>query len=852
MTEGAESGAFGAGQQAGETDLFGPGPESDPLAWYTPPDPASDLFASAPPEMHRAWRSLAQGFARAYPHDLAQLQAHVDRHVEDLGLGYRIAGDEHERPWPLNPMPILIGAGEWARVSEGLVQRAQLLERVIADLYGPQTLIAKGALPAAVVSGSPNFARRLVGATPRGGHYLHVYGVDLARGPSGEWRVLSDLVTFPVGIGYAIENRQALARSTGGLLAGLGARQHSGFFDALRRGIANHCQRDEPRMALLTPGRFNQYYSEQAHLARHLGFALVEGRDLTVREDRLYARTIAGLKRIDGLWRWITTRDLDPMNFDARSQIGVPGLVSAAAANSLVVTNWPGVGVVQSRAMPAFLPRLARAMLGEELVLPNAATWWCGGEKEREHVLAHLDQLVVSPAYQRAAPGFPDGRRRAGASLSDEERRIVTERLAVRPMDYVAQEIVKLSTTPVLAGGRLEARGFTLRAFLARDESGEWTVLDGGFARVFEQSAMRSTLMGLGDISTDVCILDETRAPGPEAVLETGEREVRRDQGLLPSQAADNLFWLGRYGERAHQTARVVRVLIDEVATRGQGGDPERETPAKGGAPSTLERLVALLRNLGAIAPPAPDLSQLDLAAQALGGEAQGSVRAIVEREQMIALLLRDRLSRDSWRALQRPAPDFLARDIESMASACDRLVERHATIAWLTTDSLARGPAWRFLDMGLRVERASMILQAAQAMIPGSASADDLSALLDIADGQSAYRSRYLSMPYIARVYDLILLDPAQPQGLAFQLERIERHLAAIPPLRDDGMPEAPLHAVRQLRARVEGTKAAAIGTMTIEALRQDVAELSQAISARFFLQTDTASAARAARRLG
>lgn len=850
MSEGAERGAFGAEG----TDLLRPDPEFDPLASYTPPDPASDLFASAPPEMHRAWRSLARSLARQYPGDLGELQVHLDRHVEDLGLSYRIAGDEHERPWPLNPMPILIGAQEWEQVSVGLVQRAELLEQVIADLYGPQKLVAEGALPAAVVSGSPNFARRLVGLTPEGGHYLHVYGVDLARGPSGEWRVLSDLVTFPVGIGYAIENRQALARSTGGLLASLGARQHSGFFDALRRGIANHCQRDDPRMALLTPGRFNQFYSEQAHLARHLGFNLVEGRDLTVREDRLYARTIAGLKRIDGLWRWITTRDLDPMSFDARSQIGVPNLVSAAA-QSLVVTNWPGVGVVQSRAMPAFLPRLARAVLGEELILPNAATWWCGGAKEGSHVLANLDQLVISPAYQRAAAGFPDGRRRAGASLTAAERQLITERIAIRPMDYVAQEIVKLSTTPVLAGGQLEARGFTLRAFLARDESGAWRVLDGGFARVFEQSAMRSTVMGLGDISTDVCILDQSQRSVPEAVLETGAREVRRDQGLLPSQAADNLFWMGRYGERTHQTARIIRVLIDQVAMRGQGqrqGQGKGAAKSKSAAPSTLERLVNLLHNLGAIAKPAPAQSHLDLATLALGGDAPGSVRSLISREQMIALLLRDRLSRDSWRAVQRPMPDYLPGDIEGMAAACDRLVDRHATLAWLMTDSLARGPAWRFLDMGLRIERASMILQATQALIPGSASADNLSALLDIADSQSAYRSRYLSMPYISRVYDLMLLDPAQPQGLAFQLGQIEKHLAAIPPLRVDGMPEAPLHAIRQLRAQVEGIDAAAIGTMTIEALRTNIAELSQAISARFFLQTDTAQATRSARRLG
>jgi uncharacterized circularly permuted ATP-grasp superfamily protein/uncharacterized alpha-E superfamily protein len=809
-----------------DADLPGP----DPLAQYTAPDAAADLYANSPPPVREAWRSFAAGFARQGNGDLALLQQYLDRHVEDMGLAFRVTGDEHERPWPLNPMPILIGAPEWEQVARGLVQRAELLERIIADLYGPQELVASGQLPAAVVSGSSNFARRLVGLKPPGGYFLHVYAVDLARGPTGEWRVLADRVRFPVGIGYAIQNRQALARTTGGLLAAIGTRQHGAFFDALTRGLASHCQRPDPRIALLTPGRFSQSYPEQAHLARHFGFSLVEGRDLAVREGRLFARTIAGLKRIDAVWRWITTRDLDPLHFDARSQIGVPNLI-AAASQGLVLTNWPGVGVVESRAMPAFLPRLARSMLGEPLILPNAATWWCGGAKERAHVLANFDQLVISSAFHRKIVGLPDGHTRAGASLTPEERASIERGMAMRPMDYIAQEIVNLSTTPVLAQGRFEPRGFTLRAFLARDENGEWIPLEGGFARVSEHGALRTSLMGLGDISTDVCIIDSVTPSAPDAFLPTRLHEIRREQGLLPSQAADNLFWMGRYSERAHQTARIVRVLIDQAATLGRERVPS----------TTVNRLSKLLANLDAVPSTKREVPLAELAALALGSEERsGSVARLLERERQIALLLRDRLTRDSWRAVQRPMPAFLPGDIESMALACDQLIERHATLAWLLTDGMSHGDAWRFLDLGMRIERGSMILQAAQAIIPGSASADDLSALLELADAQSLYRSRYMTMPYIARVYDMILLDPAQPRGLAFQLARIEDQLAAIPPLRSDAMPEAQQRAIRQLRAAVEGLDASEIGTMTIAELRKQLAALSDAIGKRFFLQDE------------
>ena len=814
----------------GGVDLFGPDPQVDPLAYYARQAPPGDVYTQATPSLQKAWHDLARRLAGQSHGNLADAQSDLDRHVEDLGLAYRLTGDEHERPWPLGPMPILVEAAEWEGVAQGLIQRANLLERVIADLYGAQELVRDGHLPASVVSGSNDFARRMVGTVPKGGRFMHTYAVDLARGPDGEWRVLADRVRFPVGIGYAIQNRQALTRATGGLLASIGSRSHSGFFETLRRGIAASCDRDDPQIALLTPGRFSQSYPEQAILARQLGFSLVEGRDLTVRQGHLFARTIAGLKRIDALWRWITTRDLDPINFDARSRIGVSGLI-AAAKGALVLTNWPGAGVVESRAMPAFLPRLARHVLGENLSLPNAATWWCGGENERDYVRANLDRLVISSAFRRPVMGLPDGRTRAGADLTTDERAALEAGLATRPMDYTAQEIVNLSTTPALANGRFEARGFTLRAFLARDEGGDWTVLQGGFGRVSHDGNLRTTLMGLGDISKDVCIIEPTRPQAPSSVLTSAPRDIRREQGLLPSLAADNLFWLGRYGERAQQTARIVRVLVDQLAQCGD--DPRSST--------TVTRLGKLLTTLGAIRRPNKNTAFADMAAEALNsGSAPGSVNTLITREKHIAQILRDRLSTDGWRALQHSAPAFVAGDFDSISHACDQVIERHATLSWLLMDGMNRGPEWRFLDMGLRLERASMIVQATQAIIPGSASANDLSALLELVDSLSLYRSRYLTMPYIARVQDMVLLDPAQPRSLAFQIRAIESHLCALPSLLAEGEAEAPLLKAREMIAGLAAMDPARIGPVALATSRQDLDTLYKAISERYFLPVE------------
>lgn len=807
-------------------DSFGVGPSAPSLASYTPDRDRGDIYADALPEIAARWDSFAAGIAGP-----AGVQGYLDRHVEDLGLGFRIAGDEHERAWPLNAMPIIIGAEEWRRIEEGLIQRARLIEQLLADIYGEQRLVSEGLLPASVISGSRDFLPRMMGLTPPSGQYLYVYGVDLARGPTGEWRVLSDRVRLPVGIGYALENRIALARGTGSLMASIGTKRLDGFFEAIRSGIAARCAREDPRIALLTPGRFNQSYPEQAHLARYLGFSLVEGRDLLVRDQKLYVRTIGGLKRVDALWRWMNARSLDPLAFDSKSEIGVPGIFSAWTGSGLVTANWPGAGVVEARAMSAFLPRLSHTLFGEPLKLPNLATWWCGQDSECEYVLANLDNLMLSSSFRTTPEGLEDGRTRAGASFTGAERDRLLDAIRRRPMDYAGQEIVRLSTTPCFLDGHFEPRAFTIRTFLVRDAQGNWNIMPGGFARVSQQGDLRTSLMAEGDLSADVCIVEDTSGPDvvdPPALIPP---PIRRAAGELPSQAADNLFWLGRYGERAEMTARVVRTLL---ATTG--------APRAGGS-TVLARLGGLLSGWSAAsaAGGAPEA----LAATALGEtKHNGSVVSLVTSVRQVARLLRDRLTLDSWRVINRPMPAYHSNDSDSMAEAADRLIERFATLAGLTAESMTRTPAWRFLDMGLRIERASLTVQAAMSMIPGSASADDLAALLELFDCQYLYRSRYLAIPFIAPVLDMVLLDPDQPRSLAFQVARLVEHIATLPVLSADGMPEPPLRQVQQIQSRIAALDAARIDHATLAGLRGALFALSDAIAQRYFLKIDRAEA--------
>lgn len=822
----------GPGPSIQGTDLLGLPPGTDPLANYAAGAANSDIYLSAKPDIACHWRDFAAGLAKAGQGDIGRIQAYIDRHVDDLGLAFRLTGDEQERAWPLAPMPIVIGAEEWRSIEAGLVQRATLLETVIADIYGEQQLVFDGRLPASIISGSANFASRMVGMKPNWKHFLHVYAVDLARGPTGEWRVLADRVRLPTGIGYALENRLALARATGDLLGSIGTRRQADFFEALRHGIAADCARADPRIGLLTPGRFNQSYPEQAHLARHLGFSLVEGRDLVVNDGRVFVRTIAGLKRIDALWRWINTRDVDPMHFDSHSRIGVPNLLSAYTDDGVVLANWLGAGVIDSRAMSAFLPRLCKSLLGEPLKLPNVATWWCGQQDEKDYVLANLDKLILTSAFGNDVAGLPGGHSVAGIELTPAQRTTLAEAIARRPMDYAAQEIVKLSTTPCLVEGSFEPRSFTLRAFLARDGEGRWVALPGGFGRVSDRHELRPSLMGLGDLSADVCVVEKVSSERTVAPPPLNPPPIRRAEGALPSQAADNLFWLGRYCERAHQTALVIRTLLDTAS--GQHADTDAGT--------ATARLSMLLHRWGAVSKLGASQPALQTAITALTSQDQrGSVAALVETARQIALLLRDRLSRDSWRVIHRPLPDFRAHDPDSVSAATGIVIERFAAFARLTADNMTRTAAWRFLDMGICMERASLIVQVVGTMVPGSASAEDLAALLELVDGQSLYRSRYLTMPFIAPVMDMILLDPLQPRGLAFQLATIASHLSAMPVLQDDGMMEQPLRIVHQLLGTIDGTTADKLDTPTLQGFGTHLSELSDAISRRYFLQEET-----------
>jgi uncharacterized circularly permuted ATP-grasp superfamily protein/uncharacterized alpha-E superfamily protein len=795
---------------------------------------AGDLFRHAPPDVAAKWLAAAEGLAALRDDAGIPVQEVVARQIQDLGLSFRMTGDDDERPWPLSPMPLIVGADEWAVVERGLIQRAQLLEQVTADIYGDQHLIRDGHLPAALVTGSQFFARNMVGQRPRGGHYLHVYAVDLARGPRGHWRVLGDRLRLANGIGYALENRLALSRSTGTMLSDIHARRLAQFFSDLRSGIARSCTRENPRIAMLTPGRLNQSYPEQAHLARYLGFPLVEGRDLTVNDDRLYLRTIAGPKRIDAVWRWIDTNALDPLAFNARSEIGVPDLFEAFARGGVELSNWPGAEVLEAPAFAAFLPRLCRVLCREEPVLPNIATWWCGQDREAQIVHSRMDELVLSSAFGQQVEGLPDARPVAFSALSAPARAALVDAMQRRPMDYCGQEIVQLSTTPALIDERFVPRAFTVRAFVARGPDGEWTVMPGGFARLSARGEIMTMLMGEGDLSADVCVVDGAVTKGPALGTLSESPRVRRGGGILASQAADNLFWFARYVERAELTVRVIRAIL---------GSTIEVDAAAGSNPEVIGKLLELLVQWGTISPetaklPVPQACHAALTEAVLAG----GVATIFGRIRSTGLALRDRFTPDFWRIASRPVPVPDSNRPGVLLRAARELVERLSALSGLLSENFVRGPSWRFLDLGRRIERALAVCATVQALAGNGEQIDALGALLDLSDSQITYRARYLTGPRREPVLDLLLLDPDNPRSLAFQARAICTHIEALPSLGEDMLPEPPLLQAHALLEPLQSRTIAAFSNADLATTRSRLLSLSDTIAARYFLQFEKA----------
>jgi uncharacterized circularly permuted ATP-grasp superfamily protein/uncharacterized alpha-E superfamily protein len=732
-------------------------------------------------EAYQPFNSAMPGFSAS---EFKQRHETARRLIQEQGVTYNVYSDNHaaERPWQLDLVPMMITADEWRRLEAGLIQRATLLDRILADCYGPQRLINEGALPPALVFAQPDFLRPCHGIQPPGDTYLHLYAADLVRMPGGEWRVLSDRTQIPTGAGYALANRLIASRILPEAFRDCRVQRLAGFFREFQNTLARLGARrsDRPRVVLLTPGPFNETYFEQAWLARYLGYSLVEGQDLTVRDDRVFLKTLSGLEPVDVIFRRVDDDCCDPLELRSDSMLGVPGLVGAIRAGTVVIANSLGSGLLQSPAFMPFLPSLCKRLLGEELKLSSVPTWWCGQPETERYVAEHLSRLAVGKAfrshYGQLFPALPDDK---------PTNKAVLDEIGFQPHLYIAQERLTLSTAPTWTGAELAPRSVSVRAYAVATSKG-YHVMPGGLTRVATDGERHRISLHHGGSNKDTWVLAD--GPVEEITLLTFDRgnvELRRVGNNLPSRLADNFFWIGRYCERADATARLLRSALLRLGAEGTGDSlpliqPLLETLIAQGQVSTLPKGV----------PSPPEAIEAELLGGIIDGKRRGSLSSIVVELQRLAALVRDRTSNDLWRVVTHVAELLAPTNTKSPFLAADavdtlnRVLLHLAAFHGLARENMTRAQGWRFLDIGLRIERALYLCSFLDCALRSKEATNPsvLEAVLEVADSSLTYRSRYTLLPNIAAVYDLVLLDDTNPRSLLFQLNQLSRHFERLP----------------------------------------------------------------------
>lgn len=737
-----------------------------------------EFFDGGVPRPH--WAFLAELVTRADDAQAASLDATVRRLVDEHALTYLTDGQR--RPWRLDPLPFMLSSEDWTQLEAGLIQRAELLNAIVADLYGEQQLFQQG-LPLPLAFANPEYLLPSCGYHAPAGTYLHVLAFDLGRSPDGRWRILNNRSQSPSGLGFSLENRMILARSSPELFSRGNIARLAQFFRRFSdhlQSLGRSCGTDDGLSVILTAGPEQSTYSEHTYLGRYLGFPVVEGADLTVRGGEVFLKTLEGLKRINMIWRQISSADCDPLELNAQSLLGTPGLLRAAAQGNVLMANAIGSGVVENDAIMSFLPALNDVLFDRKLTLPSLATWWCGQPKERRHVEKKADRLVLRRAFAHRPllESTVDGY--LATDLTGKDAEAFQEALDAMPYAFVGREPIALSTVPYWDGERgWQSAPMTLRLYVTASDDG-YQVMPGGLARVATPA---------GDISKDVWV---AAAQGDDvAFVTTRTVSARRSDRDLPSRTADDLFWLGRYLERTESAVRLYRSLFRYVA----GEASLLEQPV---ALSLLTRLLAAMDLLSPhrarrAAQEGRVAVEQELWNILFDPESDDGLAKVLANVHRTAEHVRERLSGDAWRLFESlsaiPTLRWRVHGLADVVRLLDDLIEKISALNGQIVENMTRGHGWRLLDAGRRIERTRYSVRVIRDLCTGSPQeVGALALLLDLSDNTITHRARYQNHPTLTTVLDLLLVDNSNPRSVIFQIETLQSHLATMPLENDEG----------------------------------------------------------------
>jgi uncharacterized circularly permuted ATP-grasp superfamily protein/uncharacterized alpha-E superfamily protein len=768
--------------------------------------PGADLPA-------RPWGRFFEDLGREGFGDLDRRTVNLQRQLRDNGVTYNVYADTGgpQRPWSLDLFPLIITPDDWRRIETGVLQRTKLLDRVMADIYGPQQLLALNLLPPALVQGHPGYLRPLHGVRPAGGTHLHIAAFDLARDPSGAWWVVSQRTQAPSGLGYLLENRLVISRLFPEAFRDLHVQRLAATYRALLDGLRAMCPAaDEPRIVLLTPGPYNETYFEHSYLARYLGLTLVEGSDLTVRDQHLFLKTMHGLEPVHGILKRLDDEFLDPLELRPNSHLGVPGLLQAIRAGNLLVANAPGSGFLESTALLGFLPALARHLLGEELQLPSLASWWCGERAAVDAVLPQLARGVIKPTYGSASASAVLGKSLSRRELDEWAGRIVRE-----AGEHTVQAWLPLSQMPTwkqsMAGRRIVPRSLILRVFAVSDGPQSWRVLPGGLTRI-AGAELEIASMQRGGSSADTWVLTDGEVDATSLLHHDQPAvEIGRRSRSVTSRAAENLFWMGRYTERTENTARLARLALESLNGEDQSSQPLLAWLSEVSVASALV--------LPAV-PPATQSRRVferSLIAGLADTHNANSVGYNLNALGKAAAALRERLSQEQWNVIVKAEQEFFrgcralleGGDYSSVEAlrVLEALSGATAAMTGAQTDRMTRDDGWRLLSSGRHIERLGFLAAALASAFETGAVLEEggFEAVVALFDSTITFHAQYQQRHDIAALLDLLVLDRDNPRSLGWVAQTLRGRLAKLSGSAPGEMPDIVLSVPDPLNWKLE-----------------------------------------------
>ncbi len=711
---------------------------------------------------------------------LRDRQAKALRILRDDGATYNIYGDSSNpsHTWGLDMVPLVLGSDEWGNIEAGLIERAELFNLLQRDLYGPRDLIRQGVIPPEALFCHRGFLRPCQGVHLPGHHDLILHSTDLIRNQQGEILVLGDRTQSPSGAGYALENRSVMSRVFPSLFRDSHVHRLSVFFQRLRAKLTSLSpDQNQPRIAVLTPGAHNETYFEHAYLANYLGFSLVQSDDLLVRNGFLWMKSLDGLTRVDVLLRRVDDWFCDPVELRGDSRLGIASLLEVVRAGNLVIANPLGSGVLENPVFLRYMPEIARHLLGRDLRIPSVETYWCGDASDLTYVLDHIPSLVIKPVFRQQ-----NSRSVYGPELTPDGVQQMKRQIQDNPTQFVAQAVIDATYAPSFTGRALAPRPVILRSFAVANET-SYLVMPGGLTRVGpgEDAFTIASQAGAQSKDTWVIASEPERIQTDDVVDEPVNREA--DLISLPSRVVENLFWMGRYAERAEASLRILRTAFMML----NGEEPISKL--------TQHQLLHAVSMITATPPQPTDGQTAEEALQSIiqNGTVLSSISSNLNFMLYCADETKELLSSDTFRVINdiRDALKMLDSSFSGSLSsapeeALDPLVTALMALSGLIQESMIRGFGWRFMDMGRRLERCFQISTAIKSLLVPVLQDSDQSklceALLLSLEALISYRRRYRARVGVQASLDLVMLDNSNPRSLMYQVERLSEHIRAMP----------------------------------------------------------------------